>query len=194
MPRKFILATSNPNKIIEIKDAISSDFTIISLEEAGILEPIPEPHNTIGENAVAKAAYVYEKTNMCCVAEDTGLEVEALNGEPGVKSARYAGEQRNTTDNINKLLANLNNNPNRAARFYTVISLCHEGKLFTFEGECKGFITREQRGQGGFGYDTIFKPLGSNKTFAEMPLAEKQTFSHRKKALDKLTGFINAVL
>ena len=194
MPRKFILASSNQNKIKEIKDVISSKFTIVSLEEAGIFEEIPEPHNTIGENAIAKASYVYEKTLMSCVAEDTGLEVEALGGEPGVKSARYAGKQRSTQDNIDKLLLNLNDNPNRAARFYTVMSLCHAGKLYSFEGECKGFIEREEKGLGGFGYDSIFKPLGSNKTFAEMTMEEKQAFSHRKKALDKLTGFINAAL
>jgi XTP/dITP diphosphohydrolase len=194
MTTKFILASSNANKIKEIKAAVKNSIEIVSLEDVGINEEIPEPHNTIGENSIAKASYVYEKTLMTCVAEDTGLEIDALDGEPGAKSARYAGRHRNPKDNINKVLANLNNNPNRSARFYTVMSLCHKGKLYTFEGECKGFIEREEKGEEGFGYDPIFTPLGSSRTFAEMSLDEKQMYSHRKIALDKLISFINTGL
>jgi XTP/dITP diphosphohydrolase len=191
MTKRFVLATNNANKIKEIKNAVPSDLILLSLEDIGITEDIPEPHLTIGENAIAKVAYVYEKANMACIAEDTGLEIEALHGEPGVKSARYAGEERNNAANIEKVLTGLKNSENKNARFYTLMTLCLDGKLFMFEGICNGKIIEEIRGTDGFGYDPIFIPDGSTKTFGEMNLEEKQTFSHRKKALDKLLMFLN---
>lgn len=183
---KLIFATNNLNKVIEVRSLLRDNFEILSLSEAGIDIDIPEPFDTLEKNAVEKSKVIYELKGVSCFAEDTGLEVEALNGEPGVKSARYAGNERSFEDNINKLLYNLNEVTNRSARFRTVICLTVNGKHNIFEGECRGTIITERRGSRGFGYDPVFIPEGATKTFAEMSLQEKNIFSHRKKAVEKL--------
>lgn len=178
---KIIFATNNQNKVEEIKSIMGGLFNVISLKEAAIDIDIPEPHATLEENASEKASTIFKITGENCFSEDTGLEVEALNGEPGVKSARYAGEGKSSSDNIKKLLHELSRIENRKARFRTVISLILNGTEHRFEGICEGEIIKEQKGNAGFGYDSIFIPAGSNKTFAEMELNEKNKFSHRKK-------------
>ena len=189
--KNLIFATNNQHKVDEIRTVIGSYFTIQTLQEAGINIDIPEPYNTLEENASTKSKTIFELTKENCFSEDTGLEVEALNGEPGVKSARYAGEGRNFQDNIDKLLLNLNNQTNRKARFRTVISLILNQQEYLFEGICEGNIITEQKGLSGFGYDPIFIPLGSDKTFAEMTMQEKNVFSHRKKATQQLIDFLS---
>lgn len=187
----LIFATNNQHKVDEIRKVIGSFFSIQTLAEAGIFIDIPEPYDTLEANASTKSRTIFELTNQNCFSEDTGLEVEALNGAPGVKSARYAGEGRNFQDNIDKLLQNLANQPNRKARFRTVISLILTKQEYFFEGICEGEIIAEQIGNKGFGYDPIFKPFGSNKTFAEMTIEEKNIFSHRKKATQQLIDFLS---
>lgn len=187
----IIFATNNQNKIQEVRAVLGSRFNIITLKEAGIDIDIPEPHDTLEANASEKSKTIFKVTNQNCFSEDTGLEAEALDGEPGVKSARYAGEERSFDDNINKLLNKLNPLENKTARFRTVISLILGGKEYFFEGICNGRIISERRGTNGFGYDPIFIPDGSDKTFAEMDMAEKNKFSHRKKAMEKLVNFLN---
>ena len=187
----IIFATNNLHKVEEVRAVLGKRFNIITLKEAGIDIDIPEPHDTLEANATEKSKTIYEITNKNCFSEDTGLEVEALNGEPGVKSARYAGESRSFDDNIEKLLTNLKTANNKTARFRTVISLILDGKEFFFEGICSGRIISERRGNNGFGYDPVFIPTGSDKTFAEMDMAEKNKFSHRKKAMEKLITFLN---
>jgi XTP/dITP diphosphohydrolase len=186
----LIFATNNQHKVEEIRSIIGDRFNIITLKEAGIDIDIPEPHDTIEANASEKSQTIYQLTNQNCFADDTGLEVEALHGEPGVKSARYAGDNRDFNANVEKLLNNLKEIKNRNARFKTVISLLWNNKEFLFEGIIKGTINYERRGKNGFGYDPVFVPEGSDKTFAEMELAEKNIFSHRRKAMDKLTAFL----
>lgn len=193
---KIIFATNNQHKVDEIRSALPENFSIISLKEAGIDIDIPEPHNTLQDNAAEKARIIYNltKTNpiaMGCFSEDTGLEVYSLNNEPGVHSARYAGEEKSFDKNIEKLLSKLENSSERKARFRTVICLILEGKEYFFEGICEGEIIHKKRGNQGFGYDPIFIPTGSGKTFAEMSMNEKNLFSHRKKATDKLVTFLN---
>ena len=188
--QQLIFATNNLNKIKEIRLVLGKKFDIITLQEAGIHIDIPEPHSTLEANALEKSSVIYKLINKNCFSEDTGLQVEALNGEPGVKSARYAGEERSFKDNINLLLKNLQEKENRNAKFRTIISLILKGKEYQFEGVCEGHITKEEKGNNGFGYDTIFVPFGSNKTFAEMDMDEKNTFSHRKKAMQKLIDFL----
>lgn len=187
----LIFATNNQNKVNEIRSVLPSWLQIITLKEAGILVDIPEPYPTIEANAIAKVDFIYKLNKENCFGEDTGLEVEALNGEPGVKSARYAGDGKNSLDNIELLLKNLGESPNRNARFKTVIALRFNGKLYTFTGICNGIISFTPNGEEGFGYDPIFVPDGSNKTFAQMSLEEKNKFSHRKKATQKLIEFFN---
>ncbi len=187
---QLIFATNNKNKILEINSVVGSKFKITTLSEAGIDIDIPEPHDTIEENAIEKSSFIYKLIQKNCFGEDTGLEVEALNGEPGVKSARYAGEEKNDLANINKVLNKLQGVENRNAQFKTVISLMLNGKQNNFTGICKGQIINEQRGNYGFGYDPIFIPEGSNKTFAEMQMEEKNLYSHRRKATDKLINFL----
>lgn len=187
----LIFATNNQHKVEEIRKVIGNIFSIQTLEEAGILIDIPEPYETLEENASTKSKTIFELTNQNCLSEDTGLEVEALNGAPGVKSARYAGDGRNFQDNINELLHNLTNHTNRKARFRTVISLILNEKEYFFEGICEGEIVTDQKGNSGFGYDPIFKPLGSDKTFAEMTIEEKNIYSHRKKATQQLIDFLS---
>jgi XTP/dITP diphosphohydrolase len=186
----LIFATNNKNKVIEIRSQLPDNFVIKSLSEAGIHIDIPEPHNTLKENAIVKADVIYKLTGTTCFAEDTGLEVNALNGEPGVRSARYAGDERSFEKNIEKLLKELNESNDRSARFRTVICLKYKQKYNIFEGECKGYISSESHGNSGFGYDPIFIPDGSSKTFAQMSLKEKNFFSHRRKAVDKLIAFL----
>ena len=188
---KLIFATNNPHKVAEIQSAIGGQLKIISLKDAGIEKEIPEPHETLRENALEKSRAIYLLTDgKDCFSEDTGLEVDALHGEPGVKSARYAGEPVSFSKNIDKLLANLDNADNRKARFRTVISLILNDREFFFEGVCEGRILKRRRGTGGFGYDPVFIPDGARKSFAEMNAAEKNQYSHRKKAADKMVLFL----
>ncbi|MBE0424340.1 MAG: non-canonical purine NTP diphosphatase [Lutibacter sp.] len=188
---KLVLATNNKHKLEEVQ-AMLTNFEIVSLSDINCFEDIPETADTLEGNAILKANYVTEKYGLDCFADDTGLEVEALNNEPGVFSARYAGEDNNAEANMNKLLKNLENNPNRKAQFKTAIALNIQGKQFIFEGVCKGTILTEKRGDSGFGYDPIFMPDGFNRSFAEMNLAEKSSISHRGKAVEKLVTFLKA--
>ena len=187
---KLIFATNNQHKVDEIRSVLEGAFEIMTLKEAGIDIDIPEPYNTLEENASAKSTTIFEMTATNCFSEDTGLEVMALNGEPGVKSARYAGYTRSFEDNIDKLLTNLSGKENRSAQFRTVISVILEGKETLFEGICPGIITYSRKGSGGFGYDPIFLPEGSDKTFGEMNMEEKAQYSHRAKATGKLVVFL----
>ena len=188
--KQLVFATNNQHKVDEMKHALNGRFEIKSLKEAGINIDIPEPFNTLEENAATKSTTIYNLTNADCFSEDTGLEVEALGGEPGVKSARYAGENASFDDNVTKLLAKMENINNRAAQFKTIISLIIDGKEYLFEGICKGTILSNRQGEKGFGYDPIFTPEGSYKSFAEMNMKEKNVYSHRRKAADKLVTFL----
>jgi XTP/dITP diphosphohydrolase len=188
---KLVFATNNQNKVDEIMAATGITLDIITLKEAGIDIDIPEPYDTLEENASGKSRTIHEMTGQNCFSEDTGLEVAALNGEPGVKSARYAGDIRSFDANIDKLLVNLAAKADRSARFRTVVSLIMDGEETLFEGICEGKIIEERRGTNGFGYDPVFIPAGTDKTFAEMDLKEKNKYSHRKKAVAKLVAFLN---
>lgn len=187
---KLIFATNNKHKVEEIQAAIGKILEVVSLKQAGIDIDIPEPHDTLQANASEKSHTIHRLTGEACFSEDTGLEVDALNGEPGVHSARYAGEDKAFDKNIDKLLGKLGAATDRRARFRTVISLIWENREWFFEGICEGVITREPHGAGGFGYDPVFIPDGHTRTFAEMPLEEKNQVSHRKKAADKLVSFL----
>ncbi|MGK2863458.1 MAG: RdgB/HAM1 family non-canonical purine NTP pyrophosphatase [Chitinophagaceae bacterium] len=187
---KLIFATNNLNKIEEIRQIIGESFQLITLKEAGIFTEIPEPHSTLEQNASEKSFAIYKMTNTNCFSEDTGLEVTALHGEPGVKSARYTGDERSFEKNMDKLLDKLKNTQERTAQFKTVISLILGGSEVKFTGICKGKITREKKGFNGFGYDPIFLPDGSDKTFGEMSIEEKGVYSHRTKATMKLVAFL----
>jgi XTP/dITP diphosphohydrolase len=187
----IIFASNNQNKVEEIRAVLGELFNIITLKEAGIDIDIPEPHNTLEANATEKSKTILSITGKNCFSEDTGLEVAALNGEPGVKSARYAGEARSFDDNIDKLLSNLKTEDDKSARFRTVISLILDEQEYFFEGICTGQIVAERKGNNGFGYDPVFVPDGADKTFAEMDMVEKNKFSHRKKAMEKLINFLN---
>ena len=187
----IIFATNNQHKVDEIKAVVGGAYHFITLKDAGIDIDIPEPHATLEANASEKSRTIFKLTGKNCFSEDTGLEVEALNGQPGVKSARYAGEGRSSNDNVNKLLNNLKGHTNRNARFRTVISLIFDGNEYLFEGICEGVITTQPEGEGGFGYDPIFIPKGANKTFASMTMEEKNFYSHRKKATTQLLAFLS---
>jgi len=187
---KLIFASNNQHKIVELKTFCKNEIEIISLKEAGIDIDIAEPHDTLEENASEKSWTIYKLTGNDCFSEDTGLEIEALNGEPGVKSARYAGEARSFKDNIEKVLNKLANEANKKARFRAVISLILDGKETQFEGICNGKIINTPQGTEGFGYDPIFIPDGSNRSFAEMSIKEKNQFNHRTKAAAKLVAFL----
>lgn len=194
---KLIFATNNQHKVEEIQSAIGDHLEVISLRQAGIDIDIPEPHDTLEANASEKSATINRLTGMDCFSEDTGLEVEALNGEPGVKSARYAGEDRAFEKNVDLLLRKLDGQTDRKARFRTVISLIQGGKEYLFEGICEGRILLSPRGNQGFGYDPIFAPDGQPggldgepRSFAQMTMEEKNHFSHRRKAADKLIAFL----
>jgi XTP/dITP diphosphohydrolase len=186
----LIFATNNQYKVDEIRSILGEEFMIISLKEAGIDIDIPEPFLTLEANASQKSKTIRELTHQNCFSEDTGLEVDALHGEPGVKSARYAGEGKNFSANIEKLLANMQGKEDRKARFRTVISLIWNDKEYLFEGVSEGKIIETPKGEGGFGYDPVFVPDGSKKTFAEMELAEKNKYSHRRIATNKLIEFL----
>ena len=190
---KLIFATNNQHKADEIRSVLNGPIELVTLKEAGIDIDIPEPYDTLEENARTKSTTIFEMTGTNCFSEDTGLEVDALGGEPGVKSARYAGEGRSFEANIDKLLAKLEQVEDRRARFRTVISLLINGKETLFEGVCEGRIIREKRGNNGFGYDPVFVPEGSDLSFAEMDMAGKNRFSHRKKATQKLVAFLNSL-
>lgn len=187
----LIFATSNQNKVLEIQKILPKKFNIKSLKDLNYFEDVPENETTIEGNAVFKAKYIYEKFNINVFADDTGLEVEALNGEPGVHSARYAGTTRNSEKNIKKLLKNLKNIKNRNARFKTVIALIINNKLHIFSGIVEGYILDSPKGNNGFGYDPIFCPNGFDKSFAELTLKEKNLISHRSLAMKKLIDFIS---
>jgi XTP/dITP diphosphohydrolase len=188
---KLIFATNNQHKVEEMHSILGNSYDVVSLKEAGINIDIPEPYDTLEANASEKSKVIYEMTGINCFSEDTGLEVYALEGDPGVKSARYAGEGRSFDDNIEKLLVNLAGKADRRARFRAVISLLIEGNETLFEGICEGQIIEKRRGNGGFGYDPVFVPAGSGKTFAEMSMEEKTSYSHRARATEKLVAFLN---
>jgi XTP/dITP diphosphohydrolase len=189
----LVFATNNQNKVSEIRMVLTDRFEITTLKEAGIDIDIPEPHDTLEANATEKSTTIHQLTQKNCFSEDTGLEVFALGGAPGVKSARYAGDGRNFQDNINLLLENLTGIENRNAQFRTVISLIWQNKEYLFEGICEGVIIQSEKGFEGFGYDPIFIPNGASKTFAEMSMTEKNSFSHRKKAMKKLIDFLSTL-
>ncbi|MEA9412013.1 non-canonical purine NTP diphosphatase [Flavobacterium sp. PL02] len=189
----LVFASNNKNKILEIQSILDGSIKILSLEDIGCHEDIPETADTIEGNAILKADYVTKKYGYDCFADDTGLEISALNGEPGVYSARYAGEQRNSDDNMNKVLNGLNNVSNRKAHFKTVIVLNLNGKQHLFTGIADGSITQDKKGDQGFGYDPIFQPEGYEETFAELPLTVKNKISHRGKATQQLIDFLNLV-
>ena len=188
---KLLFATNNKNKVAEIRSALTEGTEIITLQEAGIDIDIPEPHETIEENASEKSKVIHRLTDQNCFSEDTGLEVDALGGAPGVRSARYAGDEANNKKNIELLLRNLSDITKRSARFKTVISLIMDGKEYLFTGICTGKITEAEKGSAGFGYDAVFVPDGDERTFAEMDMEEKSRYSHRKKALLQLIDFLN---
>ena len=187
---KLVFASNNKNKIQEIQALVPNTFQILSLEEIGCTEDIPETADTIEGNAILKANYITEKYGYDCFADDTGLEVEALNGAPGVYSARYAGEQKDANDNMDKLLSELEDKSNRKANFKTVIALNLKGKQNLFTGIINGNIIEEKIGTNGFGYDPIFVAEGYEKTFAELSMEEKSTISHRGIAVKKLILFL----
>jgi len=188
---KLVFATNNPNKLSELQALVSDGIEILSLAAINCNEELPETNPTLQENALQKAQYVYQNYGFSCFADDTGLEIEALGGAPGVYSARYAGEECKAEDNMQKVLKKLENEENRNAKFRTVIALIIKGKENLFEGECSGKITKTKSGVEGFGYDPIFTPEGYETTFAEMSKHEKGAISHRGRAVEKLVGFLN---
>ena len=187
---KIVFATNNQHKLSEIRQILDDRVEVLSLQDIGCDVDIPETGKTLEENALQKAHYVFDHYHTDVFADDTGLEVEALNGAPGVYSARYAGEGHDSEANMSKLLKNLSNNDNRKARFRTVIALIQQGNVHKFEGIVNGQIIRERRGGEGFGYDPIFQPDGYDKTFAELGLDIKNTISHRARAVAKLCDFL----
>ncbi|WP_426432452.1 non-canonical purine NTP diphosphatase [Winogradskyella sp. HB-48] len=188
---QIVFATNNQNKIKEVQALVPKHITLLSLKDIGCHEELPETTVTIEGNAQQKASYVKDHYGYDCFADDTGLEVDALNGAPGVDTAHYAGPQRSAEDNMNKLLTNLKQATTRKAQFKTVIALHLNGELKTFTGICKGEITTEKQGTQGFGYDPIFKAEGYNQTFAEISLEEKNKIGHRGKAVSQLIEFLN---
>lgn len=183
-------ATNNPHKREEIAALLGDEFVLKTLAEIGCTDELPETQPTIAGNARQKAAYVWDHFGVSCFADDTGLEVDALNGEPGVYSARYAGEPADSVRNVAKLLQNLEGQTDRRARFRTVITLVLDGQYHDFEGVVEGGILTGQRGTGGFGYDPVFQPQGAEQTFAEMPMDQKGAISHRGRAFRKLVEFL----
>ena len=189
----IVFATNNKNKIKEVQALIPDYIKLLSLEDIGCLEDVPETQPTIMGNALQKVNYIKEHYNYDCFADDTGLEVTALNGDPGVFSARYAGPQRNADDNMNKVLLNLKDKKNREAQFKTVIALQLNGALKTFTGICEGSIIETKQGNHGFGYDPIFMPKGYNSTFAEIDLEVKNKIGHRGKAVTELINYLSTL-
>ncbi len=191
---QLVFATNNLNKLKEVQALIPKHIELLSLRDIGCFEDVPETQTTIEGNAKQKAEYIKTHYDYDCFADDTGLEVTALNGEPGVYSARYAGKQRDADDNMNKLLENLKDETDRSAQFKTVIAIHLNGELKIFTGICKGEITHEKQGEKGFGYDPIFKAKGYTKTFAEISLDEKNTIGHRGKAVKLLVNYLSNII
>jgi XTP/dITP diphosphohydrolase len=187
---EICFATNNRHKLEEVTAVLGNDFRIVTLHEIGCTQDLPETQNSISGNAVQKARFVWDRFSIPCFADDSGLEVDALGGRPGVDSAHFAGPQRNSDDNIGLLLRELQGVPDRTARFRTVISLCLPEGEWMFEGILSGSILTAKRGTGGFGYDPVFLPEGSEKTLAEMTLEEKNKISHRGIAVGKLGSFL----
>jgi XTP/dITP diphosphohydrolase len=187
---KLVFATHNPNKFAEVKKLVPPHIELVSLIDIGCTDEIPETGKTLEENARIKADFVTKNFDLPCFADDTGLQVDVLNGAPGVHSARYAGEEKNPQDNMTKLLAALEGKNNRTARFTTIIALEMNSKTHIFEGSAKGEIITKEQGRGGFGYDPVFRPAGYKKTFAELPLSLKNEIGHRGKAIRQLLGFL----
>lgn len=190
---KIIFASNNKNKVQEIQNQVPEFIQIVTLEEIGCTEDIEENGKTIEENAIIKANYVTENYGLPCFADDTGLEIEALNGEPGVYSARYAGEEKDAEKNMDLVLEKLKDSNNRKAQFKTVIALNINDQQYLFTGIVKGEIRKEKQGSHGFGYDPIFEPEHSGRTFAEMTLEEKNKLSHRGRAVEQLVEFLKAL-
>ncbi len=188
--RELVFATNNAHKLFEVQHLLGDSFKLLSLQDINLIEEIPEDYDTLEKNALQKAWHIYNRTNRSCFADDTGLEVEALDGRPGVYSARYGGEHRNSKDNIIKLLNELQGVNNRKARFRTVIALILDGKDFLFEGIVNGKIVDSERGVDGFGYDPVFQPDGYAITFAEMAIDQKNQISHRARAVNCLVDFL----
>ncbi len=186
----LVFASNNEHKIVEIKSLLGNSFNLLNLDEINITEEIPEEESLIEGNALAKARYVFNATGLNVFADDTGLEIHALNGLPGVHSARFAGEMKDSSANIEKVLSMLRGKEDRSARFRTVIALILDKKEYLFEGIVNGEIIKEKRGTGGFGYDPVFIPEGKNLTFGQMELTEKNTISHRARAFEKLKEFL----
>jgi len=187
---KLVFATNNQHKLQEIKQLLDDSIELLSLNDINCTDDIPENRETLEGNASEKSFYIFNKYGMNCFADDTGLEIEALNGEPGVYSARYAGEERNSENNMNLVLEKLDKINNRKARFRTVISLVIDGHETQFEGVVDGHILEEKRGQTGFGYDPIFQPIESGYSFAELSMVEKNEISHRGRAVQKLIKYL----
>lgn len=187
---KLYFATNNIYKLKEVQEVVGDSFQIESMRSLGINEDIPEDQQTLQGNALQKARFLYDRTGESCFADDTGLEVDALNGAPGVYSARYAGDAKNSFDNMALLLKNMSGKQNRKARFRTVIALILDGKEYLFEGIVNGTIAEEPRGTAGFGYDPLFVPDGYSTTFAEMDSEAKNAISHRGRAVEKLAAFL----
>jgi len=190
--QQLVFATNNLHKLEEVAAKISGQIKLLSLEDIGCTEDIEETGHTFAENASLKSNYIYQKYQVNCFGDDSGLQVDALNGEPGIYSARYAGTHGNHQANIDKVLDGLKEASNRSARFLTVISLIWEGQEHFFEGVVEGTIRHERSGAEGFGYDPIFEPAGYNITFAEMSMDQKNSISHRGRAMDKLIAFLNS--
>ncbi len=188
--KKLVFATNNKNKLNELRALLDNRFEIVSLNELGFDEDIPETGNTLAANASQKSHFIYERFGLDCFADDTGLEVDALGGVPGVYSARYAGENATYEENVMKLLYEMDGKNIRTARFKTVISLLLDGKEYFFDGRVEGSITENRKGSDGFGYDPVFLPKGFSETFAEMPSIRKNQISHRGKAVIKLVNFL----
>lgn len=187
---ELCFATNNKHKLEEVSQLLGDSFHIVSLADIGCKEELPEEQETLEGNSLQKAKYVFDKFGINCFADDTGLEVEALDGAPGVYSARYAGEQRNSDDNNELLLENLKNQANRKARFRTVVTLILDHQTFQFEGVANGEILKSRRGSAGFGYDPLFLPEGHTKSMAELTAKEKNAISHRGNAIRKLVAYL----
>ncbi len=190
--KKLVFATNNAHKLEEVKAILEPEYQIVSLKELGCFDDIPETEKTLDGNALLKARYIFDKYGVDCFADDTGLEVKALNGEPGVYSARYAGEENNAQENMKKLLKNMTGVESREACFRTVIALIESGEVRFFEGKIEGKIAEDPKGTAGFGYDPVFVPDGYQLSFAELGLEEKNKISHRALAVEKLTKYLKS--
>ncbi|MEI6679563.1 MAG: non-canonical purine NTP diphosphatase [Mariniphaga sp.] len=191
--RKLVFATNNDHKLRELREILSAEFELLSLSDINCSDDIPETGITLEDNAAQKAFYIWDKYAIDCFADDTGLEIEALGNEPGVYSARYAGEERSAASNMRKVLEKMNNESNRKARFKCVISLVIDGIEKQFEGIVEGKILLKEQGAAGFGYDPVFMPDGFNQSFAEMPAEDKNRISHRGRAVMKLVNYLKNI-